>query len=240
MVPQQPTRTAFPRGQRATFDARRSQCLDSDKVGQRRRRWPAPGDRSLSEEKDPIARFIDLLEQAHATGIKNPDAMVLSTADAAGRPSSRQVLLKHVDAHGLVFYTNLGSRKASEIADNPHVSLNFYWRELDRQVIVLGTAEPVGDEEADRYFATRDRGSQLGAWASWQGKPLASKAQLVAEVAKVEARYLGRKIPRPPHWSGFRVVPSYFDFWAEGRFRLHERIVYELRSGDWHHQQVYP
>lgn len=189
---------------------------------------------------DPIARFREVFERARATGTPDPHAMVLSTADAEGRPSSRVVLLKGVDEHGFVFYTNLESRKGRQLAVNPHVSLNFYWRELDEQVIVQGTAEPVSAEEADRYFATRSRGSQLGAWASQQSRPLPGRAQLLAEVAKVEARYLGRPVPRPPFWSGFRVVPRSIEFWVEGRFRLHDRTLYERAGDGWRITRLYP
>ncbi len=193
----------------------------------------APTDRgrdtaAMSRNDDPFDRFADVWKRAAETGIDYPDAMVLSTVDAQGRPSSRVVLLKEWDPAGFVFYTNLESRKGTEIGTNEHVSLNFYWRELGEQIVIRGRAEPVTDEQADAYFASRDRGSQLGAWASRQSRPLTNRAQLLAEVAKVEARYLGRRVPRPPHWSGVRVVPDWFDFWVEGRFRLHDRTVYEL------------
>lgn len=189
---------------------------------------------------EPFARFREVLSEAEATGMPNPNAMTVSTVDAAGQPSSRLVLLKGFDERGFVFYTNLESRKGQEIAGNRQVSLNFYWRQLDKQVVVLGTAEPVSDEEADAYYATRPRGSQLGAWASRQSRPLPGKAQLVAEVAKLEARYLGRSIPRPPHWSGFRVVPHWIEFWVAGAFRLHDRTVYERVDEGWRVTKRYP
>ena len=190
-------------------------------------------------EKDPFERFRKIFADAWKAGIKNAHAMTLSTVDSEGRPSSRQVLLKHVDDRGFVFYTNLESRKGEEIAANPRVSLNFYWRELDKQVSIRGVAEPVSDQEADEYFASRDRGSRLGAWASQQSRPLSSRAHLVAAVAKVQARYPAA-IPRPPHWSGFRVVPDAFDFWTQGRFRLHDREVYEREGEAWRKYRVYP
>ena len=166
--------------------------------------------------------------------------MVVSSVDSRGRPSSRVVLLKHFDREGFVFYTNLESRKGSELLANPHASLNFFWREVDQQVVILGEARQVSEGEADEYFATRDRGSQLGAWASQQSRPLTSRAHLVADVAKLEAKYLTRKVPRPPFWSGFRVVPRRFEFWARGNFRLHDRTVYERTEDGWRSFKVYP
>lgn len=189
---------------------------------------------------DPIARFRELFAQAEATGMADPNAMVLSTVDGEGQPSARVVLLKEVDARGFVFYTNLESQKGREIAANPRVSLTFFWRDLDRQVRVEGRAEPVDPEEADAYFASRPRGSQLGAWASHQSQPMPSRARLLADVARFEARWLARAIPRPPHWSGFRVVPSRIEIWAAGAFRLHDRTLY-VRDGDgWRVETLYP
>jgi pyridoxamine 5'-phosphate oxidase len=170
----------------------------------------------------------------------DPNAMLVSSVDADGRPSARTVLLKSFDDQGFVFYTNYESRKGRQILANPNVSLHFFWRELERQVGIEGVAERVTDEEADAYFATRPRGSQLGAWASRQSRPMPSRATLLAEVAKVEARYLGRSVPRPPHWSGFRVVPRRFEFWVAGRFRLHDRTVFEREDGGWRSQKLYP
>lgn len=189
---------------------------------------------------DPVERFRALLERATGLDIKNPNAMVVSTVDPSGAPSSRQVLLKSFDDRGFVFYTNLESRKGRQLAENPKVSLNFYWRELGEQVSIEGTAQRVDDEEADEYFATRPRGSQLGAWASQQSRPLDSRAKLLADVAKLEAKYLLGSVPRPPHWSGFRVVPNRFEFWVEGRFRLHDRTVYEAEGDCWRSYKVYP
>ena len=185
---------------------------------------------TMSTERDPFRRFGEVWEQAAATGVDYPDAMVLSTVNDQGQPSSRVVLLKEWGESGFVFYTNLESRKGQDLAHNDRVSLNFYWRELGQQVIVRGRAQRVDDETADAYFASRDRGSRLGAWASRQSRPMTGRAQLLAEVAKVEAKYLGRQVPRPPHWSGMRVVPHYIEFWVEGRFRLHDRTAYELEE----------
>ncbi len=182
---------------------------------------------------DPIERFREFFEEAVATGMEDPNAMVVSSVDAKGRPSSRVVLLKDFDAEGFVFYTNLESRKGTEIRANPDVSLSFYWRETGKQVVVRGRAEPVSDAEADAYFATRARTSQLGAWASKQSRPLVSRAHLLATVAKYEAKFLTGSVPRPPHWSGFRVVPTYIELWAAGAFRLHDRTLFEKRPDGW-------
>lgn len=198
----------------------------------------------MSEEirphNEPFDRFREVLADAEGTGMVDPNAMVVSSVGPEGQPSSRVVLLKGVDDRGFVFYTNLESRKGREIQAHPKVSLSFFWRELGRQVVVLGITERVSDEEADAYFATRHRTSQLGAWASRQSRPLSSRAHLVAEVAKLEARYLGRPVPRPPHWSGFRVLPHWIEFWVSGTFRLHDRTVYERVEGGWRVTKLYP
>jgi pyridoxamine 5'-phosphate oxidase len=193
----------------------------------------------MSQEPDPFKRFEGLFAKAWEVGIKNAHAMTLSTVASDGQPSSRQVLLKGIDERGFVFYTNFNSRKGSELEANPRCSLNFYWREMDQQVTILGSVEEVSPEEADAYFESRDRGSQLSAWASAQSEVLSSKAKLVAEVVQVEVRYPG-KIPRPPNWSGYRVVPFYFDFWTSGEFRLHDRFRYRLVESEWKIDRLYP
>ena len=185
---------------------------------------------SLVSLQEPLSQFCEVFAEACAAGIENPNAMTVSTVDSANRPRSRVVLLKDHDERGFVFYTNLNSTKGRHLTQNQNVCLNFYWRELNKQIIIEGTAEQVSEQEADEYFATRPRTSQLGAWASKQSQPLKSQAHLLAEVAKFEAMYLARKIPRPPHWSGFRVVPHYFEFWKAGTFRLHDRVAYELED----------
>jgi len=190
---------------------------------------------------EPFDLFREFLDEATATGMADPNAMVVSSVDAAGQPSSRVVLLKSFDERGFVFYTNLESRKGREILANPKVSLDFYWRELGRQVVVLGTAEPVSDAEADAYFATRPRGSQLGAWVSQQSRPLdGGRGHLLAEVARFEAHHLGGKIARPPHWSGLRVVPHWIEIWIAGKFRLHDRTAYERAGDGWRTTKLYP
>ncbi|MCP3956552.1 MAG: pyridoxamine 5'-phosphate oxidase [bacterium] len=190
--------------------------------------------------EDPFERFGKVFQKAQATGMEDPNAMVLSSVDAGGQSSSRVVLLKDYDARGFVFYTNLESRKGTEILANPQVSLIFYWRELKQQVRVQGHADLVGNDEADAYFATRPRTSRLGAWASKQSQPLPSRAHLMARVAKYEAKYLTGPVPRPPHWSGFRVVPSTIEFWVAGAFRLHERSLFERTEDGWVSRRLYP
>lgn len=182
---------------------------------------------------DPLEHFLELLAEAERAGIEDPNAMVVSSVSADGQPSSRVVLLKSADPRGFVFYTNLESRKGTEIQANPRVALNFHWRQLRRQVVILGVAARVDDAEADEYFASRPRGSQLGAWASRQSRPLENRAHLVAEVARLEAHYLGRPIPRPSHWSGFRVTPHWIEFWTAGAFRLHDRVAYRREDDRW-------
>jgi pyridoxamine 5'-phosphate oxidase len=188
---------------------------------------------------DPIALFATLFERA-AAAHPEPDAMVLSTVDPDGRPSARYVLLKGVDARGFVFYTNLESRKAKGLAVHPHAALTVYWPP-QTQVRVEGRVERVTDAEADAYFATRPRGSQLGAWASAQSSELAGRSELDDRVRDVEARFAGVTVPRPPFWSGFRVIPTMIEFWTRDVSRLHERVVFR-RDGDaaWTRGLLYP
>lgn len=198
------------------------------------------GESTAVTARDPFARFRDLYERALATGLTEPNAMVVSSADGQGRPSSRVVLLKHFDRDGFVFYTNLESRKGREILTRPDVSLNFFWREPKEQVCVFGRAERVSESEADAYFATRSRNSQLGAWASQQSRPLESREQLVADFERVSRRFDGRDVPRPPHWTGLRVVPRRFEFWVAREHRLHDRTFYERDGDRWSWGLLYP
>ena len=191
---------------------------------------------------DPIQQFGEWFREAEVAVPVDPNAMVLSTVGADGRPSSRVVLLKGFDHHGFVFYGNLESRKFRELQANPWAALNFLWKPLEKQVRIEGRATQVPDAEADAYFATRPRGSQIGAWASRQSEPLVSREELEARVREVEARYAGRDVPRPPYWSGFRLEPDRIEFWKSGPFRLHDRFVFRRGSPDapWTVQRLYP
>ena len=194
---------------------------------------------------DPIAEFKVLLARAQEVDrncLPEPTAMSLATVGRDGRPAVRIVLLKHVDERGFVFYTNFRSRKGRELLSNPNAALCFHWQPLAIQVRVEGVAHVVSDAEADAYFATRARESQLGAWASLQSSPLASDAELDARVREMTERFAGNSVPRPPHWSGFRVVPTRIEFWRNRAFRLHERRVFERDTGDegWTQSLLYP
>jgi pyridoxamine 5'-phosphate oxidase len=190
---------------------------------------------------DPIARFRELLERARQADIREPTAMALATADAEGRPSVRMVLLKGVDEQGFTFYTNLESRKAAELTANPWAALCFHWQPLEVQVRVEGAVTPVADVEADAYFASRPRGSQIGAWASLQSRPLPSLQLLRDRVQEVVTRFGEGSIPRPEVWSGFRVAHERIEFWFGRPDRLHERELYRSRAdGGWEVELLYP
>ena len=191
-------------------------------------------------KENPHTLFKEWLSEAEANEINDPTAMALATADSEGQPSVRMVLLKGHDERGFVFYTNLGSRKAAEITENSNVALLFHWKSLRRQVRVEGPLSQVTDAEADAYFASRARLSRIGAWASDQSQPLESRAVLEARVAEVEKRFEGQDPPRPKDWSGFRVQPRRIEFWQDGAFRLHDRIVYHFEDGLWRTQRLFP
>jgi pyridoxamine 5'-phosphate oxidase len=188
---------------------------------------------------DPIEYFSTLYTRAAET-LLEPDAMVLSTTDADGRPSGRYVLLKKADGRGFVFFTNLGSRKARALEANPLAALTFYWPP-ETQIRIEGAVEAVTDAEADEYFATRPREFQIGAWASAQSDALESRAALDARVRDATAKF-GETAPvaRPPFWGGYRVVPDRIEFWARDPHRLHERLLFERRDGEWHRSFLFP
>lgn len=191
---------------------------------------------------NPIELFHDWLQQAKDhPAISEPTAMSLATAAADGMPSCRIVLLKQADMEGFVFYTNHEGRKSIEIQANPKAALCFYWMPLDRQIRVEGTVEKVSDAMADAYFASRARGSQIGAWASRQSQPMEHDTSLTDRIKAYEQQFAGQNIPRPPHWSGWRVVPQRIEFWLQGDFRVHDRWEY-MRSpeGGWTKTHLYP
>ena len=189
---------------------------------------------------DPHALFEEWLAEARLSEPNDPGAMALATADAQGRPSVRMVLLKGHDERGFVFYTNLDSRKGLELAANAEAALLFHWKSLRRQVRVEGAAEPVSDAEADGYFATRSRDSQLGAWASDQSRPLDARRTFEARYEEMRRRFDGSEVPRPPRWSGWRVAPERIEFWTDRAHRLHERRLFTRQGGGWSEGLLYP
>lgn len=188
----------------------------------------------------PFRLFGAWFEEAKRTEFSDPNAMTLATVGQTGRPAARTVLLKEWDEDGFVFYGNLGSRKAQNLATTPYAALLFHWKSLQRQIRIEGKVAIVADAQADAYFATRPRPSQLGAWASAQSTPLASRADFEAGLREVEARFEGQPVSRPPFWSGWRLTPDYFEFWQGVDFRLHDRQVFERSAQGWTHGLLYP
>lgn len=195
-----------------------------------------------SPPADPLTLFEDWFAEAREQETNDANAMALASVGEDGMPSQRMVLLKHADREGFVFYTNYESRKGRQLLAHPKAALLFHWKSLRRQVRIEGPVEQVTIEEADAYFASRPRQSQIGAWASEQSRPLESRYALEKRVAKFAAKHAVGTVPRPPHWSGFRVVPLYIEFWKDGAFRLHDRVVYSRVAADrpWQTQRLYP
>jgi pyridoxamine 5'-phosphate oxidase len=193
------------------------------------------------DHTDPIALFSQWYDEARASEINDPNAMALATVAADGAPSLRMVLLKGHGPEGFVFYTNERSRKGRELAANPQVALLFHWKSLRRQIRIEGAVTPVSDAEADDYFASRSRDSQLGAWASDQSAPLDVRETFMAGYEAARARFEGAEVPRPPHWGGWRVAPAAIEFWMDGAHRLHDRRRYEADgNGGWRSSLLYP
>jgi pyridoxamine 5'-phosphate oxidase len=211
-----------------------------DVLARMRQEYGERGLRKADVLADPLEQFTCWFDEACSAPILEPNAMTLATVDAAGQPSARTVLLKAVDRRGLTFYTNLESRKARELAANPKAALLFWWPPQGRQVRFEGEIEPVDDAEADAYFATRPRGSQIGAWASAQSNVVADRATLEAAEREIAARFAHRAVPRPPFWGGYRLVPARVEFWQGRINRLHDRLRYSRRGEAWDLERLAP
>jgi pyridoxamine 5'-phosphate oxidase len=208
-------------------------------LGDLREDYEAEGELDLGP--DPIAEFARWFEDARVAGVREPNAMTLATASAAGRPSARTVLLKAVDEHGFTFYTNYGSRKGRELAESPHAALVFYWPPLHRQVLVEGPVTRVSGAESDDYFSSRPLGSRLGVWASPQGQVIASREVLEARLVEATARYGLGPVPRPEWWGGYRLAPESIEFWRGRPSRLHDRLRYgRAAGGGWTRKRLSP
>jgi len=194
----------------------------------------------LMDATDPFGLFRLWFDAASAAEPEDPNAMSLGTATADGRVSVRVMLMKGFDQRGFVFYTNLASRKGSQLNQNTSAALCFHWKSLQRQVRIEGVVEPVSDDEADLYFLSRPRESQIGAWASRQSEVLPSREQLDARLDEFDRRFRAATVPRPEHWSGFRVIPNRIEFWHARPSRLHDRLLFTLDHGIWTSQRLYP
>jgi pyridoxamine 5'-phosphate oxidase len=199
-------------------------------------------DGGINPQADPIALFHAWLKEAEAAELNDPNAMSLATVDADGLPDVRMVLLKGADAAGFVFFSNAQSNKGRALAAHPQAALNFHWKSLRRAVRVRGPATQVSDAEADAYFATRPKDSQIGAWASDQSRPMEGRFVFEARIAKYAAKYALTKVPRPPHWTGWRVTPLRIEFWRDRPFRLHDRLVYarDQAAAPWRTERLFP
>jgi pyridoxamine 5'-phosphate oxidase len=196
---------------------------------------------NITPRDDPFELFNDWFNKARKNKkIEDATAMSLATATKEGMPSVRMVLLKKMDERGFIFYTNLESRKSKELFENPWASVCFYWPPLGRQIRITGGVEQVADSVADEYFAVRPRQSQIGAWASQQSRLMKSPSELVKNVAKMALKFPLKKIPRPPFWSGFRIIPYSFEFWQDKAFRLHERVLYTKEKDSWKRVWLFP
>ncbi|MFC5371462.1 pyridoxamine 5'-phosphate oxidase [Brevundimonas faecalis] len=200
----------------------------------------ANGDETIFERDDPFALFVEWLEAAKTSEPNDANAMTLATVDDDGLPDARMVLLKDVDGRGFTFYSNRESAKGQELWSNPAAALLFHWKSLRRQVRVRGRVEPVSEAEADAYFASRARESRIGAWASDQSRPLASRATLEAEVAAQAERFDGQEVPRPGRWTGWRIVPEQVEFWRDRPFRLHDRLRFDRAGEGWTRTRLWP
>ena len=199
-------------------------------------------DGGIAPGRDPFVLFAEWLKEAEASEPNDPNAMSLATVDTGGRPNLRMVLLKGVDERGFVFYSNADSIKGAELAANPRAALNFHWKALRKAVRVQGTAARVSDAEADAYFATRPKDSQIGAWASPQSRPMEGRFVFEKAIAEYAVKYALTKVPRPPYWTGWRITPLRIEFWRDRPFRLHDRLVYTRAASDapWRTERLFP
>ncbi|KQW31417.1 pyridoxamine 5'-phosphate oxidase [Rhizobium sp. Root274] len=194
----------------------------------------------FTEESEPFALFATWLKDAEASEINDPNAVALATVDADGLPNVRMVLLKGYDSRGFVFYTNFESQKGQEILGQKKAAMCFHWKSLRRQIRLRGDVEVVSDAEADEYYQSRPLGSRIGAWASKQSRPLEGRFALEKAVAEYTAKYALGNVPRPSHWSGFRIIPKSIEFWHDGKFRLHDRIEFRREGDGWSKVRMYP
>jgi len=201
---------------------------------------PETEEKIIPAESQPLQLFAAWLADAEKSEPNDPNAMALATTTVAGAPSVRMVLLKGFDDAGFVFYTNAESRKGQELAANPQAALLFHWKSLRRQIRVEGAVTPVSEAESDQYFTSRARLSRLGAWASAQSRVMASRPEFLLKIAAVTAKYVGRDVPRPEYWSGWRVRPDAIEFWQDMPFRLHDRVRYQRSGESWTHDRLYP
>ncbi|MBA3610546.1 MAG: pyridoxamine 5'-phosphate oxidase [Rubrobacter sp.] len=211
-----------------------------DFVSRLRKEYTRAGLHESGVDRSPIEQFRRWFEEAQVADLHEPNAMTVATATAEGSPSARTVLLKGFDERGFVFYTNYEGSKGRDLLENPHAALLFYWGELERQVRIEGRVKRVSVDESDAYFASRPRGSQLGAWASEQSRPVADRAALEERLREVEHRFGEGEVPRPPFWGGYRVEPASIEFWQGRESRLHDRLVYRRENGVWGIERLQP
>ena len=195
---------------------------------------------NINIEKNPFDLLEKWYKKAKKNEISNPNAMALSTVGPFNKTRTRMVLMKEIKENGIIFYTNSNSRKGNHINNNKNVSINFYWKSIDRQVLISGKIKKISSQESDKYFLTRNRKSQIGAWASKQSQKLKSKSNLKTKFDEIDKKYKGKEIPRPKYWNGYCVYPDSFEFWLQGEGRLHDRVEYKIKSGQWTTKLLYP